>query len=297
MIQILAEIPKSLAPGFEDRVMEMVIPSWTIREDRIRKLFDLIGYFDSEEEGIKSYGTIRAQFPQLPEKPAISPVQDRDWKEAYKEHFRPWCAGGLHWVPAWLKDRYPLPSGEKAIYLDPGMAFGTGNHETTRLCALRLVEIAQKLGNTVRCKSVIDAGCGSGILAISAAKLGFSPVEGFDIDLAAVQISIENATANGLGDIIKFDTGGLEKCLRNKQADIIFANILADVLVKNVDILLTAVAHDGNLVLSGILASEIDSVKSVFDTRGKIQWGSVSMQSRKDGEWADLLLKRPALNE
>jgi len=293
MIQILVEIPKSIEHGFEDRLMEMIIPSWTIREDRIRRQLDLIGYFDGENEGLKSYATIRERFPGLPERPSISVVADRDWKEAYKDHFQPWCASGLHWVPAWLKDKYSIPSGEKAIYLDPGMAFGTGNHETTRLCAIRLIEAAREWGDSVRARSVIDAGCGSGILAISAAKLGFGTVSGFDIDLASVQISRENAAVNGLGESIQFSVGGLEKCLPGRQADIILANILANVLAQNADILLGSVFPGGKLVLGGILAAEISEVKNVFESRSKIQWGTCEIKSTIDGEWADLALMRP----
>jgi ribosomal protein L11 methyltransferase len=293
MIQILVEIPKSMQHGFEDRFMEMVIPSWTICEDRIRHRLDLIGYFDSPEEGLKSYTSIRARFPELAEHPAISPVADRDWKEAYKEHFQPWCAGGLHWVPAWLKEKYPLPEGAKAIYLDPGMAFGTGNHETTRLCAVRLIEAAREWGDSIGKRTVIDAGCGSGILAISAAKIGFGSVSGFDIDLAAVQISNENATFNGLGGKIPFNVGGLEKCLPGKQADLVLANILANVLTQYADILLGSVLPGGWLVLSGILATEVGGVKNVFEARSKVQWGSSEIKSRIDGEWADIVLVRP----
>jgi ribosomal protein L11 methyltransferase len=294
MIQILVEIPKTMAAGFEDRLMDMVVPSWTIREDRQRHLHDLIGYFDSEDEGLKSYNVIRAAFPQLSEHPAISTVVDRDWKEAYKEHFRPWSTGGLHWVPMWLKDKYPVPTGENAIYLDPGMAFGTGNHETTRLCAMRLMEAAREWGSNVSDLSVIDAGCGSGILAISASKLGFGTVSAFDIDVAAVQIASENATANGLSGTITFNACDLGKGLEDKHADVILANILANVLVQNADVLLKAVNPGGRIVLSGILATEVGDVKAVFEKRARDLWGTCEMRSRIDGEWADILLGRSA---
>ena len=293
MLQILAEIPRTMSAGFEDKLMEMVVPSWTIREDRIRHLCDLIGYFDVEEEGLKSYATIREKFPQLPEHPAVSPVLDRNWKDAYKEHFRPWSTGGLHWVPMWLKDKYPLPAGEKAIYLDPGMAFGTGNHETTRLCAIRLIEAAKVWGYRIADRSVIDAGCGSGILAISAVKLGFGSVTGFDIDASAVQIAAENADANDMARAITFSINGLEKGLADKQADVVLANILANVLTQYADVLVKAVAPGGRLVLSGILAAEVGDVKSVFEPRANALWKACDLRSRIDGEWADIVISRP----
>lgn len=292
MIQLLVEIPKATVPWFEDRLMEMEIPSWTIREDRIRKLLDLIGYFESEEAGLASYKLIRDKFPELQEKPVISPVQDRDWKESYKDHFNPWNIGNLHWVPTWLRDHYALPVDARVVYLDPGMAFGTGNHETTRLCAVRLVEIAKEWGNGISERKVIDAGCGSGILAISAFKLGFGSVSGFDIDPASVQIADENAVVNGMKGSILFTKDGLDTGLSGKQADIVLANILANVLVEYSDILLKSVLPGGRLVLSGILASEVDDVKAVFEPKARIQWGACELRSRIDGEWADILLSR-----
>jgi ribosomal protein L11 methyltransferase len=296
MQQLLIEIPVSMLPGFEEKLMEMEIPSWTIREDRIRKLHDLIGYFDTDEEGLKSYAAIREKFPTLPEHPVISPVVDRDWKEAYKEHFRPWCAGGLHWVPMWLRDKYPLPVGEKAVYLDPGMSFGTGNHETTRLCAIRLVDAARMWNDSLARRSAIDAGCGSGILAISAVKLGFDTVSAFDIDMSAVEVSKENAAANGMSNAITFNTCGLDVGLKDKQADIVLANILANILTQHAEPLIRAVLPGGQLVLSGILASEINDVKSIFETKARVLWGTCDMRSRIDGEWADILLVRPLRN-
>lgn len=294
MIQLIAELDRSRSAGFEERLMEMEVPSWTIREDRIRRIVDLIGYFDSEQEGLKSYELLRQTFKELPEKPAVSRVLDRDWKEAYRDHFRPWFIGDLHWVPLWLKNQYPLPRGAKAVYLDPGMAFGTGNHETTRLCAVRLTEVAAEWAGTLAERSVTDAGCGSGILAISAAKLGFGTVSGFDIDAEAVRISRENALANGVGGAISFRACGLEEGLAQGQSDLVLANILANVLAENAAILSRSVAPGGKLVLSGIMAREVGDVKSVFDSQARTLWGACDSRSRIDGEWADILLTRPA---
>ncbi|MFA5256776.1 MAG: 50S ribosomal protein L11 methyltransferase [Opitutales bacterium] len=296
MIQLLVEIPTTFSNGFEDRFMEMEVLSWTIREDRIRRRLDLIGYFDTERDGLESYQSIRASFPNLPETPAVSPVLDRDWKNAYKDHFHPWRADGLHWVPTWLRDSYPIPQGDKAVYLDPGMAFGTGNHETTRLCALRLVEAAQDWADSLPRRTVIDAGCGSGILAISAARMGFGNVSGFDIDLAAVLIAKENALDNGLSANVELSTSGLEQGLDGKSADLVMANILANVLIQNAERLLKAVLPGGRLVLSGILAREIDEVKAAFEPKARALWSACDMRSRIDCEWADIQLSRPSHN-
>jgi ribosomal protein L11 methyltransferase len=293
MLQLFTEIPQDATfQGFEDKLMEMEVPSWTIHEDRIKKTIALIGYFENEAEGTASYAKIREAFPFLPEKTLVLPVVDRNWKEAYKDHFRPWHHEGLHWVPEWLRQQYPLPRGDKAIYLDPGMAFGTGNHETTRLCAIRLVEAAKEWDETLFHRSVIDAGCGSGILAISASKLGFGNVSGFDIDSAAVQIAEENAVLNNMKGRIAWTTADVATGLQGKQADIVVANILANILSQNMNQLVSAVLPGGKLVLSGILAREIDEVKSVFEPGARTLWRTYDIKSRIDGEWADLLLCR-----
>jgi ribosomal protein L11 methyltransferase len=294
MIQLVIELHRAPGDPFEDRFMEMEFPSWTIREDRLRQRLDLIGYFDTEADGLASFAEVRKNFPDLPETPLITPVLDRDWKEAYRDHFQPWCHGGLHWVPMWLRQTYPLPQGAKAVYLDPGMAFGTGNHETTRLCAIRLVETAAEWKDRLHERSTIDAGCGSGILAISASLLGFGEVSGFDIDEAAVQVAKENAAANNAAQDIAFTTGGIEQGLSGKMADVVLANILSNILIKYADDLLKSVKPGGRLILSGILAREVGDVKAVFEPHARALWTACDVRSRIDGEWADLMLVRPS---
>jgi ribosomal protein L11 methyltransferase len=272
------------------------VPSWTLREDRLRFKLELIGYFDTEAEGRESYAGLVKHFPELPASPVCVPVVDRDWKEAYKDHFRPWFYGNLHWVPTWLRGSYPLPQGAMAVYLDPGMAFGTGNHETTRLCALRIVDAARDWAASLASRSMLDVGCGSGILAISAAKLGFGRVGGFDIDMEAVQIASENARENALDGQVEFSSGGVEQGLESRQADLVVANILANVLIRYCEPLLKATLPGGHLVLSGILAKEMDDVKAAFAPRAENLWGGFELRSRIDGEWCDVQLSRPAIS-
>src|SRR5690606_20866337 len=100
--------------------------------------------------------------------PAYRMLGDADWRDSYKEHFKAWQFGRLHWVPVWQRESFTLPEGDAVLWLDPGLAFGTGNHETTRLCVERLVTLTEERGPVGR---VVDAGCGSGILALSAALL------------------------------------------------------------------------------------------------------------------------------
>jgi ribosomal protein L11 methyltransferase len=223
-------------------------------------------------------------------------LPDADWRESYKAHFKAWRFGRLHWVPVWERATFVLPPGEEALWLDPGMAFGTGNHETTRLVVERLVAFAA--GAEARGRPpvnpdpgirIIDAGCGSGILALSAAKLGFAGVVGFDNDPEAVRVSRENALLNGLDGKVEFFTGDLVTGLGGRKAGLLMANIQADVLKRHAVELLGAVAPGGGLVLSGILAAELAAVRAAFAALAP-GW---LMDTRTLGEWADLQLVRP----
>ncbi|HRE82710.1 MAG TPA: 50S ribosomal protein L11 methyltransferase, partial [Opitutaceae bacterium] len=151
-------------------------------------------------------------------------LADQDWRDSYKAHFHAWKFGRLHWVPIWEKETFQLPAGDAVIWLDPGLAFGTGNHETTRLCCERLVAYAESraatTGQSNRTETVIDAGCGSGILALSAVKLGFTAVSGFDNDPEAVRVSEENAVLNHVSGQVRFTQGDLTSGLQGRQVDL-----------------------------------------------------------------------------
>jgi len=242
---------------FESEGME----HWNLYENFDDKGFWAQGVYDTEEEAIAG----KAEFEglvQVAEELKIAELEDKDWKESYKEHFKPWAIGELHWAPLWLKDEYELPAGHEAVWLDPGMAFGTGNHGTTRLCVEQLIAFKESGRDANMCR-LTDAGCGSGILAISAAKLAFEQIVGFDIDGDAVRIAEENAKINGVSGI-RFSVGGLEDGLSSEGADCLLANILANILVQNSKLLIESVAPGGWLILSGILGTEIEEVADHF---------------------------------
>ena len=178
-----------------------------------------------------------------------------------------------------------------AIWLDPGLAFGTGNHETTRLCCERLSAIAER-GTRNAELNVIDAGCGSGILALSAVRLGFGRVAAFDNDPEAVRVSVENGELNGLANRVEFFVGDLITGLAGRSADVVLANIQAEVLMRFARELLAAVVPGGWLVLSGILAREQELVRAAFVAAAP-GW---AIYGRVIGEWSDLQLIRPAGN-
>lgn len=297
MIETRCEIESSLAQPLEDFFCELVRSPWLIFYEKNGAPPFLMGYFDSEAEALDAWTDLRKAFKTLPERPLVGTLEDRDWKEAYKANLHPWSYGRLHWVPEWRRAEYAVPAGAAVVYFDAGLAFGTGDHPTTRLCGQRLVDFLEKRGNAeaVAGTSVIDAGCGSGILAISAAQLGCGKVFGFDRDPEAVEVSIENRAKNALPEsAIAFSHDGLETGLaRAGASDVVLANIISDVLCIYADNLLAAVNAGGMLALSGILASEQETVRRVFESKARAAWGgNVRVEGRVMGEWSDVALFR-----
>lgn len=236
----------------------------------------------------------------------VGDLPDEDWKLAYRRHFKTESVGRhLLIVPEWELASIDQPNNRTIVCLDPGMAFGTGKHETTRACLEYIDELSGK-------GSFLDMGCGSGILSIAAAKLGYAPVAGFDIDEEAVAASKENAEKNGVQvDYRAFALGkgavtldssieaakGIypDLALQGKAndpsarpfepADLVVANILGPLLIAFADEIVGYVKKD--LVISGILTELYPEVLAAFTSRGFRE------VSRKNlGEWSTGLLTR-----
>jgi len=288
LFEIKIEIPVGTAEAADEVLLEIEDDAWSVFENVVAARAWVVGIFASEAEARERCTELLPSLPdRLAGEPETRELGDADWRDSYKAHFHAWQFGRLHWVPVWERERFALPAGDAVLWLDPGLAFGTGNHETTRLCVERLVAIAAR---TDVAGSVIDAGCGSGILALSAAKLGYRDVAGFDNDPEAVRVSEENAALNGLAAEVGFFVGDLASGLAGVQASVVLANILADVLMRLARELTGAVAPGGTLVLSGILASERERVRAAF---GAIVPGW-AQDSRTMGEWSDVALTRPS---
>lgn len=285
LFEARAEVPFDAVDAIDERLLEWGDERWSVLQDVITRRAWVLGIFRSESDAAESWSAVRGQLSGAGDV-GIRPLAEADWRESYKAHFHAWRCGRLHWVPVWERDRHALGPGEVALWLDPGLAFGTGNHETTRLCCERLVHWAEGRSPTAR---VIDAGCGSGILALSAARLGFETVRGFDNDPEAVRVSRENAALNGLAHRVTFTADDLRSGLTGAQAELVLANIQADVLMRYAAVLLQAIAPGGLLALSGILAAERDQVRDAF-ARLAPGW---SIDSRVLGEWCDVALTRP----
>lgn len=194
-------------------------------------------------------------------------LEDTGWAEAWKAHWRPAAVGARLWVvPSWHADAR-LPEGAVALYLDPGMAFGTGEHASTRL-ALILLEQALRQRPGAR---VLDAGTGSGILAVAAARLGAARVLAVDVDPVAVRAATENAGRNGVADrveAVEGDAGELAARLEPGGFDVIAANILAEVLIPMAPGFARLLAAGGEAVLSGVVAGRAADVEAACRAAG-----------------------------
>lgn len=288
IFELKLEIPLAAAPALEDLLAEREELRLMVVEDKPSGRAWLSGYFGSPAEAMAAWQDLItvAHAGWTNTEPMVRELPDKDWINSYKVHFKAWKFGRLNWVPVWEQDTFVLLAGEEVLWLDPGMAFGTGNHETTRLVVERLARLAVVTGTVGR---VIDAGCGSGILALSAAKLGFQHIVAFDNDQLAIAVSKENAALNGLGGRVDFYVGDLVTGLAGRQAELVLANIQADVLMRDARGLCAAVAPGGVLVLSGILATELAQVRVAFEAEIS-GWTS---DSRVMGEWSDLVFEAP----
>lgn len=292
LFELKAEIPASSSAVADELLLEHGLETWSVFEDVIVARAWVVGIGADAAAMRDEWRRVRALLGGAGVKTLGEPVErelgDADWRDSYKAHFHAWQFGRLHWVPVWEKEKFVLPQGDAVLWLDPGLAFGTGNHETTRLCVERLVAYVEERGAIGR---VVDAGCGSGILALSAALLGFRDVSGFDNDPEAVRVSEENAVLNGLAGRVHFHVGDLTSGLAAEtgRVDVLLANIQADVLMRFATELVRAVAPGGVLILSGILAKENADVRTAFEAHTP-GW---TLNARTMGEWSDVVLTRP----
>lgn len=265
MIELRLSIEDGLAEALEAWFCEELQQSWILYRKNPRESYELRGYFEDKGTADQSLSDLKRQFPDLAKSnPVESGLDDQDWKMAYRHHLKPWAVGHLHWIPEWERATFQKEEGHLYLYLDSGMAFGTGSHETTRLCVEALYRHYQKRGGPDG-QAVIDAGCGSGILAMSASLLGYSPVYAFDRDPEAVRVTFENVDSNGMRGAVEVCHAGLEDGLAGRNAPVIMANIQADVLAIYAEDIVKAWNPDkGVLILSGILHGEEHKILEVF---------------------------------
>jgi ribosomal protein L11 methyltransferase len=221
-------------------------PMWS--NTKITGLFTADADFQSLREDLLSVFDL----DDLPSN-EIEDLEERAWEREWLKDFRPMKFGHRLWVSP--KDMVVEDDNAIIVRLDPGLAFGTGTHETTALC-LEWLDSLDLAG-----KRVLDMGCGSGILAIAATKLGASVAHGTDIDPQAIIASHQNAADNGVSDKTTFVT---DPSLLDNQYDIVIANILAGTLIDLAAEISKRTVHGGRMALSGILSAQVSGVSDAF---------------------------------
>lgn len=282
-ITVRCEVPESLseaaaywlheegAEGVEVQDEELLRPAGgePLAPGRAR----VIGFFGegADEEAIVD--RLRERLPDV--EVASSREDDQPWADVWKLHFQPLKVRDDFWVlPPWEEK----PEGARAIFIEPGMAFGTGGHESTALC-LDLIPDVLEPGATV-----LDVGCGSGILGIAASELGAGRVVMVDIDPVAVEVAGENAEVNGHQEI---ETSGTPIEEVRGAYDLVLANILARPLIDMVPHVVARMAPGASLILSGIMVDQAHEVRDAYEAAGL-----VFAEERTMGEWSALRMVR-----
>jgi ribosomal protein L11 methyltransferase len=209
----------------------------------------------------------------------IAKVKREDWAESWKKYFKTIKIGRKLLIkPSWSEVK--PAKGQAVVVLDPGLSFGTGQHPTTSYCLAQIVAAAQPGA------SLLDIGCGSGILAISAAKLGYAPVEAFDFDPVAVRIAQANIRRNRVDRKILCRRQDLTKLpLQSaKQFNVICANLVADLLIDQSTRILNRLAPQGRLIVAGILATQFKEVRTAFEKKGL-----TLLDTKTEREWQSAL--------
>ena len=231
----------------------------------------------------KVIGAVAGAMHIAPPPVTLTELEDKDWVAENKRSFLPFSVGRFFIYPSFHKGG--VPRGQTGILIDPGMAFGTGTHPTTRGCLQAIDEI----GRAGQPESAIDVGCGSGILAIALTGIARRRVLACDNDPVAVQVTEDNARINGVdGRVIAVQSEGLDNDVIRRRApfNVVVANILAQPLIELAPQIAGALANGGQVVLSGLLGTQAAAVTAAYRAQG------MSLQKRYDsGDWTTLLMK------
>ncbi len=244
------------------------------------------GYVPATEDAGRIGDTLRLALQGAPlDRPLVwlepKHLQETDWRDAWKKHFGVQRIGhGVVIVPSWIE--YKLREGEVVVSIDPGMAFGTGQHPTTAMCLRALEEIGS------RDAAVLDLGCGSGILSIAAVLLGARRVLALDTDPLAIKAAHQNVADNGVAEDIEARAGTIEEDgTPDETFDLALANISGLTLERLAPALAARLKRGGRLIASGFLEEAVNGLKSAFEANGLRVERVV-----EDGVWRAILARR-----
>lgn len=253
----------------EHRGEAAVVKGYFSEDDNVE---EIVTYIEEKVNEIKELGI------NVGEVKVESEVKyEKDWADTWKQYYKPVLVGERIVVkPIW--EEYEPKGNELVVELDPGMAFGTGTHETTRMCIQALERYVSEDA------TVFDVGCGSGILAIAAAKLGAKLSVGVDLDPVAVESSKENVKYNNLNNIEILE-GNLVEVIDGK-ADVVVANILAEIICILTDDVKRVLKDNGIFITSGIIHDRVDMVCEKLEATG-----FEVIEKNRDGEWNCIVAK------
>ena len=285
----VSEALTGILPGglVREREFEAVFPDQLGSISAPYRIFGFFPIEDEQEYKERINSVLDGLSAKLPQ-PVYSHLKDENWAAAWQERYKPTAIGQkLMIVPSWLENPDP---NRIAVFIDPGMAFGSGTHPTTQL-SLTLIERALSQDPQA---SLIDVGCGSGILSIAAAKLGARQVIGVDNDPDAIKASRENADKNKTAAVCSFQEGSVIDLLKNETLSqgtgMVVANIIAPILDKLFcDGLGHLVKADGYLILSGILKEQLPGIKEHLK-RGSFE---IREELEQEGWYGLLAYKTP----
>jgi ribosomal protein L11 methyltransferase len=281
----LWKVSVGIAPEAEDAIVEMLaetfgVPAsvYTDTEKQTTSVSVFLPTFSVEHRAVlrKGLAAVRAAGLNVaPARISAKRIARENWAESWKRHFKPLeISSKLLVLPSWSKRR--PKTGQSLVILDPGLSFGTGHHPTTAFC---LEQIAT-LRDASTEQSLLDIGTGSGILAISAAKLGYSPVMAFDFDPDAVRVATANAAVNRVElAIFRKDLTKLAAHVR-PRFHVVCANLIYDLVVQERERILGRVSEAGRLVLAGILTGQFPAVRRAYE-----EMGMQLVTQQRAGEW------------
>jgi ribosomal protein L11 methyltransferase len=301
--QVSYAVPEAMVDSFSEFLLEFS-PDGVVTENLTLDTFSLetveespirtvTAFFEADDSLAENMSLVAnylektsTEYPGfIPADPNVTYINEEDWSSNWKTHFKPARIGKRLVVkPTW--EEYPHTPSDVILELDPGMAFGTGSHATTRLC----MEVLEKIffreevfmdAGPENPDRILDVGTGSGILSITAAKLGANHVIAIDIDPQAITVAMDNVIMNGCENRITVSQTPVAQI--EGLFDIVVANILAEELVKMADELSAKVRPGGYLILSGILIEKEDTVLNGFSIPGIIL-----METSRDAEWSCL---------
>jgi ribosomal protein L11 methyltransferase len=222
---------------------------------------------------------VNSPYPTGSLETTVAELDDEDWKNEWKKYYKPIVTPSVTVVPSWIKYERRA-AGERLLYINPGMAFGTGEHETTNMCLTLLDDV------DVSGKDVIDVGTGSGILGIAAVLCGAKRAYMCDIDTAAIISARENARLNSVAESTRIEVADLlEKA--DETADLVFANITADILIKLSKNIVKHINSNGKIILSGIIHARLDDVKAAYAACGLKEIKALHL-----GEWNAVMYEK-----